>query len=728
MIGHRTLRTTAIAAGTAFLVVAPPALAQRPCSTPAGAPGPSIDLYCIVLLPTAGADSARGTAELGWPGGPFTVAVTADGTVRWRVSLNLAGLPESLVATPRGGFVAWVMPPSLYPVVRLGAVTNGTNEAGVAAFDRFIVLVTAESDTATAEPRGPAVLRGESAGNRLRPADNYQFFLGSLAATTSSAAPAAVPAPDHTGHGAAAPRDSLGWTGVPMYPGLDMLPSEMALRPGERAWRPPPDPRAPRARARQVVRLRGGDTLDLTAGLVRRTIAGRAYTMFAFNGQQPGPLLVVPRAAVVTVRFHNRLPMPSTVHWHGLRLDNRFDGVPGLTQIAVEPGASFTYTLRFPDAGIYWYHPHVREDLQQDLGLYGNIFVRAPGAAAPVDREEFLILDDLLVGDDGLVPWGAEAVTHAAMGRFGNVFLVNGEPAWRFAARAREVVRFYFTNASNTRTFNVSFGAGTRMKVVGSDLGAYERETWTESVVIAPAERYVVDVRFERPGAVPLINRVRALDHLYGRFFGATDTLGLVTVFGRRGATAAAAAFETLRHDHVAAAEHAAARAAAAGAWRTLELRVEFRGLPFVSERLMRLDSAFFTPVEWAGTMPGMNWATTGAQARWIVREVGTGLENEAIRWRFRAGEVVRLRLVSARDVLHGMQHPIHLHGQRFLVLAVGGVPNHNPVWKDTALLPAGGSLDLLVEMTNPGRWMLHCHIAEHLQSGMAMIFDVEES
>jgi suppressor of ftsI len=121
-----------------------------------------------------------------------------------------------------------------------------------------------------------------------------------------------------------------------------------------------------------------------------------------------------------------------------------------------------------------------------------------------------------------------------------------------------------------------------------------------------------------------------------------------------------------------------------------------------------------------------MNWATTGAQARWILRDPESGAENDSIAWKFKVGEVVRLRLVGVREVLHGMQHPIHVHGQRFLVLAVNGVPNELPVWKDTALLPAGGTLDLLVEMTNPGRWMVHCHIAEHLQSGMAMVFDVE--
>ena len=718
-VRHRHFSPALLA--TTFALLAAPVEAQRPCESGAT----SRDLYCIELIPTALADSAAGTAELNWPGGPFTVAVAADGTHRWRLRFDLAGLPDSLLRSPRAAFVAWAVTPSLDRIVKLGTVRNGPTELPtLVTFDRFYVHVTAEPDSTTPEPRGPAVLRGESAGTRMRPADNLQFFLGALEPRTPVAAGAAVPG--HQGHHAAAPPDSMGWTEIPMIPGLDMLPAEMALRPAERAWRPPDDPRAPPVKAREVKTLRDGDTLSLTAGTVRRTLAGRSFTMFGFNGQQPGPLLIVPRAATVTVHFKNELPLPSTIHWHGLRLDNANDGVPGLTQEQVPPGGSFTYTLRFPDAGIYWYHPHVREDLQQDLGLYGNIFVRPP-VPAPVDREEYLILDDLLVGADGLVPWGAERSTHAAMGRFGNLLLVNGEPGWRGTARPGEVVRYYLTNASNTRTFNLSF-EGARMKLIGSDLGNYAWESWVESIVIAPAERYIVDVRFERAGETRLLNRVRAVDHLYARFFPAIDTLGTITVAGS-GRTRTAARFERLEADREFQSELDALLHPTTPPPRyTLEARVEMTGLPYVSERLMQLDSAYFNPVEWAGTMPGMNWATTGAQARWILRDPATGAENDSIQWKFKTGDLVRLRLVGARDVLHGMQHPIHIHGQRFLVLAVGGVPNDTPVWKDTALLPAGGTLDLLVEMTNPGRWMVHCHIAEHLQSGMAMIFDVEKA
>jgi FtsP/CotA-like multicopper oxidase with cupredoxin domain len=180
----------------------------------------------------------------------------------------------------------------------------------------------------------------------------------------------------------------------------------------------------------------------------------------------------------------------------------------------------FTYQLKFPDEGLFWYHPHVREDIQQDLGLYGNIFVSPAGApAVPGPRDEFLILDDLLIGDAGLVPYGAATPTHAAMGRFGNVMLVNGETTWSATTHTGEVTRLHLTNVSNTRTFNLSLGADATMRVVSSDLGDFASAQLVESVVIAPAERYAIDVSFATPGRHALVNRVRAIDHLYGRFF-----------------------------------------------------------------------------------------------------------------------------------------------------------------------------------------------------------------
>ena len=388
-------------------------------------------------------------------------------------------------------------------------------------------------------------------------------------------------------------------------------------------------------------------------------------------------------------------------------------------------------------AGIYWYHPHHREDVQQELGLYGNLVVesRRQHYFAPVNREEFLMLDDLLLDDSALVPFGDLSANYALMGRFGNVFLVNGEPDFAIDVRRGEVVRFFLTNASNTRTFNVSFVSDAQehpalaMKVVGSDIGKFEREAWAESAVLAPAERYVVEVRFPAAGQYRFVNRVQGINHRTGAFFTESNDLGSVFVGEAGPEHDHASTFAILRTNADVIADIARYRPHFDRAVdRELVLSLEVDSLPLVVEQVMLWDWVYFNPVEWAGTMPMTNWASTGNEVRWILRDPRTGAENEEIAWSFTVGDVVKLRVYNDRDAFHAMQHPLHIHGQRFLVLEQNGVRNTNLVWKDTALLPTGSTTDILLEITNPGRWMVHCHIAEHLESGMRFVFDVKES
>jgi len=668
----------------------------RPCD-PQTPLGPSHDLYCIELVAAPGVTGASGRVELSIPPGPFTVAVTPDGRSRFIPIVALSGLPDT------GVFVAWAAPPQMDSLIKLGTVKNGRVALRVIDLDKFNLLITAERSARVREPRGRVILRGQSPSTRLFPPDLLEFSLGNMGQGQASA--------DHHEHGS-----SGGWPMVPMPAGITMLPSEMALRPEVTPYLPVADTTAPLARPREVIRLSSGDTVRLSANLVRRVLNGRTYTMFGYNGQYPGPLIEAARGSEIVVQFTNQLPDLSSIHWHGIRLDNAFDGVDAVDR-------TFTYQVRFPDAGIYWYHPHLREDIQQELGLYGNLLVRSE--YGPANREEILMLDDLLVGDSGLIPLGQESPTHALMGRFGNLFLVNGEPGYRLSVLGGEVVRFYFTNASNTRTLNLSF-PGARMKVVASDAGPFENEAWVESVVIGPAERYVVHVRFDRPGEVALVNRVRGLDHLFGRFFPEVDTLGLVSVGRERVSRDLGASFAALRRDTATVtALEPYRRFLDKAPDKTLVLTLETQGLPYVTERLMQLDSIYFAPVEWSGTMPMMNWASTGRQVRWVLKDPESGKQNMDIDWRFPRGEPVKLRLVNERRAFHGMQHPIHLHGQRFLVLAVNGVPNPDLVWKDTVLVPAGMVVDILLDSANPGQWMLHCHIAEHLSAGMMMHFTV---
>ena len=680
--------------------------------------GPDADLYCVELLPAAGIEGASGTAQLLAPSSPFGVAVTAAGEHQYDLQFDVQGLPAPSTLGPYRTYVAWATTPQMHPLLKLGTIGNGRTTLGRIAFDRTLILITAETSASVTERSSRLVLRGTSAAVRMQPHD-LAFLLAGLLDRADA------PAAEHAHH--TAPGE---WTPPPMHPEVAMPPALMTLRPDVPPYAPAAADDTPPARPRELLVLRDGASVTLTAAPVTRVLFGRTVTMLGFNGQYPGPLIQVDQQSTIHVRFVNHTDFPTAMHWHGVRLDNRFDGAPHVTQDPVPPAGTFDYTIHFPDAGIYWYHPHHREDVLQDLGLYGNLMVRSrdPGFFAPANREEILILDDFLVGENGPTEYGRDAPTHALMGRFGNVLLVNGEPKWTATARRGEVVRIFLTNVSSTRVFNLSWqGSRTRMKVVASDLGKYEQESWVDNVVIAPAERFVVDVRFEDSGEATLVNRVRAIDHIMARFFEEKQILGTVVVAAARATPDHTAAFNRLRRNADVVADIDRYRSQFGRRIdHELSITLELGNLPFPLKPLMNFESVYRHPVEWSGTMPEMDWVATGKAARWILRERDTARENMDIRWRFRVGDVVKLRLVNDRRALHAMQHPIHIHGQRALVTAVNGVPNQHLVWKDTVLVPTGFTTDVLLELSNPGKWMLHCHVAEHIETGMRMVFDVD--
>ena len=679
------------------------------CAAASRDDGPDADLYCIELFHTPEFPNLSGRAELGRIASPFGTRVSRDGHHEFDVTVDIRGLPDPSSVGSYTTYVAWATTPLLRPMVNLGPVENGRRRLGPVRLDKFLILITAEASDDVERYQGRLMLRGISASMRMEPEDLLQ--LTGIVSNSGGA--------------------SSGWLPPAPNPLVEMMPGVGDLRPNATPYAPEGSDvqTAPPARPREIVTLTDGGTLDLEAGVVTRVINGRTLTMFGFNGQYPGPLIRIPQDATITVHFTNRLDLPTAVHWHGIRLDNRFDGVPGVTQDPVEPGDSFRYRIHFPDAGIYWYHPHHREDIQQDLGLYGNMRVdsRDPDFFGPVNREEVLMLDDLLTTPDGgaLVPFGRERATHALMGRFGNLLLVNGEPEYRLTVDRGAVVRFFLTNVSNTRTFNLSFGEAD-VKLVASDVGKFEREMWVHSVVIAPAERYVVEVQFSGPGTVKLNNSVQSIDHVYGNFFAETSVLGEIAVRDTIAQPDHTTSFDILRiHDDVIADIDRYRSDFDRSPDHRLLLTLAVDQLPYPMETLLNLDSSFFNPVEWTGTMPRMNWVTTTDQVQWLLRDEATGHENLSIDWSFRLGDRVKIRLRNDRTAVHAMQHPIHIHGQRFLVLTQDGLANDNLVWKDTMLLPVGATADILLELSNPGRWMLHCHIAEHLESGMKLVFDV---
>ena len=549
-----------------------------------------------------------------------------------------------------------------------------------------------------------------------------------------------------------------------------------------------------------------GAQFDLRIAPVTKLLGGEPVRMLAYNGSIPGPTLRVLQGTELSVNVVNEGDLEATVHWHGLRLDNRYDGTMA-TQPPIPPGGAFTYRLTFPDPGVYWYHPHIREDYGQEMGLYGNIVVepRDVDYWPPVNRELTVTLDDILIEDGSVAPFNRRHPTYTAMGRFGNTLLINGEPGLSLQARHGEVVRFYLTNTANTRVFNVAI-RGARMKRIGGDSGRYEREEFVESVVIAPSERTVVDVLFEQRGPAMLEHRTPKR----------TYPLAMITVSDEPAQPSFAIQYEELRSDPDMATDRARiASYLAAEPDKTLALVADMDmgepelspgatvayvcpmhadaistapgrcphcamkliaiervpqyvcpmhpevtsaqaercpkcGMKLVPAQLVGaaahghhehghspagdshehegIDHADFPAgIEWEDDMVDVNRMTNPSNMRWKLIDRDTGSEGASIDWRFRVGDRMRVRLVNEMDSDHPMHHPFHIHGAgRFLILARDGAVEPNLVWKDTVLVPTGQTVDLLLEVTHPGVWMAHCHIAEHHESGMMLTFHVD--
>ncbi|MGE0451315.1 MAG: multicopper oxidase family protein [Vicinamibacterales bacterium] len=409
--------------------------------------------------------------------------------------------------------------------------------------------------------------------------------------------------------------------------------------------------------------------------------SGVRVEAWTYNGSMPGPLIRIRVGDRLVVRFTNRLPQPTTIHWHGLRIPAQMDGVPGHSQPEVPPGGTFTYDFVVPDAGLFWYHPHVLSAAQVGFGLYGALLVDDPDDGVAVEDEIVLVLSDISVLPDGrMEPPDSGGATAMVFGREGNHVLVNGRERPRLVVRAGAPQRWRVVNAAKSRYFQL-FLDGQPLVQIGGDGGLQESPAVRDRILLAPGERadLLVAPQATRESELTLASPLH--DRGYGsveyreqpdlltfRFADLPPVPGPLPLPAGRVISPPAVAGATKVGIDLTLGQ---------GSDGTFEFGIN--GVPFAKDR----------PIV----------AALGETQIWTV--------TNRTKW----------------------SHPFHLHGYSFLVLDGSGQPIRPLAWKDTVDVPRETSVSFVVRFDDrPGMWMYHCHILDHADGGMMGMVEVRHT
>jgi FtsP/CotA-like multicopper oxidase with cupredoxin domain len=414
--------------------------------------------------------------------------------------------------------------------------------------------------------------------------------------------------------------------------------------------------------------------INLEAVVAKVEIApGLRVEAWTYNGGIPGPLIRVRVGDRLIVHFSNTLPKPTTVHWHGLRIPIQMDGVPGHSQPEVPPGGSFTYDFVVPDAGLYWYHPHVMSAAQVGFGLYGALLVEDPTEQVGVADEIVLVLSDIAISDNNgtLEPPDSGGSTGMAFGREGNHVLVNGRERSTLVARAGARQRWRIVNAAKSRYFELYLDGQPFLKI-GGDAGLQEYPVQTETLVMATGERADVIVAPAAAAGEELV--VRSL--LFNRGYGSVE-------------------------------------------YRQVEelLTIKVANLPPAPPAPLREIRRTITPLSTAGATPVTIDLT--------IAQLGNGTFEYGINGvPFAKDKPLKATLGETQvwtiNNKTKWSHPFHLHGFFFQVLDDKGEPQHPLAWKDTVNVPLDQTVRLAVRFDDrAGSWMFHCHILDHADGGL---------
>ena len=436
-----------------------------------------------------------------------------------------------------------------------------------------------------------------------------------------------------------------------------------------------------------------------TAQLLQKPSA--KTNIWGYDGIVPGPVIKCRQGEPVRIEVFNLLKQPTSVHWHGIRLENAMDGVSNLTQDPIQPGDVFVYEFTPPDAGTYWYHPHNRTWEQLARGLYGTLIIEGDSKPGSFDRDYTIVVDDWRIESEGQLHEESFGNLHdwSHEGRLGNILTLNGKPYENFEVIAGERVRLRFINTANARTMRFGI-AGHQPWLVAVDGQPIPAVPLDESgIELAPAQRadLVVDINANPRDKIAIVENSNG-ENLIAGYLNCNEAQSKTS----RIEVPALKKNALSKPDNTTYTEHAL----------------------LMSGGAMRfLTKAYFDGKELDGRSLARNHQQT-----WAFN-MQAGMSEKPF-FTAQKGETIRLKLVNET----GWPHAIHIHGHHFQVLSRAKFPSGNvlPVskieenaFRDTILLQRDETAEIAFVADNPGKWMLHCHMLEHQASGMGTWFEV---
>ncbi|MEW6449143.1 MAG: multicopper oxidase family protein [Pseudomonadota bacterium] len=434
--------------------------------------------------------------------------------------------------------------------------------------------------------------------------------------------------------------------------------------------------------------------VEISAAPARLSIGGeprRPTDVWCYGNSVPGPEIRLRQGERARIVMRNNLPVNTTVHWHGIRLHNSMDGVPGITQPPIKPGETFAYEFTPPDAGTFWYHPHADSLQQLGRGMAGVLVVEEP-SPQPFDRELVWMVGDWRLTPDAQIATGFGSATEAAMsGRIGNTITVNGVVADEVAVRAGERVRFRIVNGALARIIRLRFD-GHRPVVVAIDGQPCDpHEPATGRVLLGPGMRVdlLIDMQGHPGRSYQIVDEFYpGLTYSLAKFFYQDEALPRRLPFGNTQSLPQ----NPLPEPDLETAERHQLRLQGGVMGGAMMGTGRVRGMSH--EASWAINGKSMTGDGHAGMPPLLNLR--------LGRSYRLAIRNETAWW-----------------------HPIHLHGFSFRVLSRNGSPVPHRQWADTVLLPPKNSTEIAFVAEREGDWMLHCHVIDHQVSGMMAVLRV---